>query len=473
MNRTKKFKQWESFDFGPATSTEKSKPRKDDSNVTKRKQYVKPNSSTSNKALNFHKELAPVAVSDLAVHPKKIEEVENWLKFAVFQDKSKTAKFLLLTGPTGSGKTATLSVLCKTLGISITEWITPIDQEYEYNRTNQIEQFSEFLFDAKYPSLFESSLNRLTLVEDFPNAVIRNPEQFCEILESCRYINQPIAFICTEAHNANVNLQRTLFPDEVLLKFNINHISFNSCAARQLKLALKRAEALVKSNPDVLKQPSSTVIDAILASADGDIRNAMNQFHMASLLGSGDLPTVKISTEEEKPGKRKRSKDSVKLDVMNKDQSLGLFHGLGRVLQPKRKQLGNSWRLVKNVGSLVDEFSIQPQMFMSFLFENYPKYFGDITDAAKAANILSSSVLLLDNWDRHESLEFALWNSILGLMVVNEHKVSKWNQIRGPVRIVKKDTNKIQEEWNGVRYSPMDQYYHNIIKKSDRCHKFE
>lgn len=42
----------------------------------------------------------------------------------------KTASILLLSGPTGAGKTATVSVICKNLGIKVSEWITPTDVEY-------------------------------------------------------------------------------------------------------------------------------------------------------------------------------------------------------------------------------------------------------------------------------------------------------------------------------------------------------
>lgn len=89
-----------------------------------------------------------------------------------------------MSGPTGSGKTATVSVLCNILDISISEWVNPIDQEYEYRGMKQIDYFIEFLSESKYNSLFETSRrNRITLVKDFPNIVIQNPEQFFEILE--------------------------------------------------------------------------------------------------------------------------------------------------------------------------------------------------------------------------------------------------------------------------------------------------
>lgn len=121
---------------------------------------------------------------------------------------------------------------------------------------------------------------------------------------------------------------------------------------------------------------------------------------------------------------------------MSKDEKLGLFHGLGRILNPKRQQVNNSWRLNCDIEKLVNEFSTQPTLFTTFLFENYLKYFGKIDDVSHAVEILSTSLNFLNNWtDNQDNSVFGLWISILGLMVYNEHKVSKWNQIRGPTRI--------------------------------------
>lgn len=93
---------------------------------------------------------------------------------------------LLLSGPTGSGKTATLNVLCKNMGISICEWINPLDQDFELVRgPNQSNKFLEFLTtDSNYSSLFEiPSSKKIILVEDFPNIFMKRHEEFANILE--------------------------------------------------------------------------------------------------------------------------------------------------------------------------------------------------------------------------------------------------------------------------------------------------
>lgn len=139
--------------------------------------------SKSIRSVNLLKLLQPRKTEDLAVHSKKIKELEDWLQKSVSNARSFTP-ILVLSGPTGCGKTTAVTVLCKTLGISISEWINPMDQDYEFSRcSGQVAKLSEFLSESKYPTLFESCDKKITLIEDFPNALINNPAEFVGVLE--------------------------------------------------------------------------------------------------------------------------------------------------------------------------------------------------------------------------------------------------------------------------------------------------
>ncbi|CAH2001986.1 unnamed protein product [Acanthoscelides obtectus] len=296
-------KKWRSFDFGPPHSNPKTHnvSKSKTENASPEKTTVN-QSVTSNKlisdtvsgiskmpAFDFHQKLTPKTVSELAVHPKKIQEVESWLQRYVVspEQNMKRSQFLVISGPTGSGKTVTLNVICSSLGISVSEWVNPIDQDYEIKGQNQISQFMEFLGDSKWNSLFDDCAKKITLVKDFPNAVIHRPEQFFDILEECSYkTDNPIVFICTDSNSSNINLVRMLFPDDIMAKYSIAHISFNSSASTLMKSAIKRAAELIKERTDLFKQPSPSTVDAIIASSMGDIRNTMNQFYLASLKGT-------------------------------------------------------------------------------------------------------------------------------------------------------------------------------------------
>ncbi|KAJ3644846.1 hypothetical protein Zmor_022547 [Zophobas morio] len=418
-------------------------------------------SALKKRTFNFQLHLKPKIVTDLAVHSKKIGEVESWLQLNVINRPknsvcNQTASFLLICGPTGSGKTATIQVLCKKLGIDISEWTNPVDQEFDFYRgVNQVTGFTEFLTESKWNSLFSVSDKKIILVEDFPNALVRKSEDFGAVLEECYYKgNYPIVFICTDSNDSKMNLSEKLFTQDLRNKYKIVEISFNACAMTLLRNALKRAHNLVQDNLDLFKTPSPETVNAIIATSMGDIKCAINQYYFASLLGTADLPTVSTKKPQKTGTKRKRTETSSSVQSMSRDQTLGLFHGVGKVLNPKRVETGGSWRLNCDLQKLIDEFSTQPTSFIAFLFENYVKYYGNLDDVCAAAEILSLSQTFLEKWvDRQDVLPFSLWVAVMGLMIHNEHRVMKWTPITGP----KKTQKKVSER------DVTDLYYRNII----------
>lgn len=146
------------------------------------------NFSSSNWSENF----APQSIDDLAVHTKKIEEVREWLK--KWELNKSTGCVLLLTGPPGSGKTATIRLIAKELDLDISEWIIPLDIDLNMNNKqeddrvntyteNQFDKFSDFLYrSSRYVSVFANQRKRMLLVEDFPNIFIKDSEKFNELL---------------------------------------------------------------------------------------------------------------------------------------------------------------------------------------------------------------------------------------------------------------------------------------------------
>ena len=138
-----------------------------------------------------------------------------------------------------------------------------------------------------------------------------------------------------------------------------------------------------------------------------------------------------------KPGgaKRKRAETAAatKLTGMVRDESLGLFHTLGRVLNPKRRQEGDSWRLQCDLEALVDGLAFHPSSYVGFLHENYLSYFGNIEDASRAADVFSLSQKFVGGFREGVDVgAYGLWTATMGAMVYNEHRIAKWNQIRKP-----------------------------------------
>ncbi|GJQ73377.1 hypothetical protein Trydic_g13743 [Trypoxylus dichotomus] len=449
-------KGWKTFNFDKTNDLSK--------NCTREEVIPKQIPRRRFKILNFEELIVPKTVDDLAVHSRKISDVEFWLNNNIVLKSNHKSSMLLLSGPTGCGKTATFKVLCKKLGIEIVEWVNAVDKDNDY-AIGQTSQLMEFLSESRYPSILCINKPKVILIEDFPNSVIHNPSDFNNVLEKCTDCKSSVVFICTDASNLKLNLPQVLFPDETRQQFSIHSISFNATSNTLLKKALKRAETLLQSQLDTCNMPDQSTIDNIISSSMGDIRCAMNQFYFTC---SKVADNLLLNTSSPKPGsKRKRKpknapKAQSKTEV--KTERLSFFHSLGRVLNPKREEENGSWRLQCDVGALVEEISIQPTTFNSFIHANYLKYFGDINDVCNAADILSFSQSFLNKIEnRTDIMKYGLWIPIIGLMVHNEHKVSKWNQITAPKNHKKTISNK--SEMKSLRM--VDRCYYNIINKTD------
>jgi len=145
---------------------------------------------------NWLENFVPKTVDELAVHNKKIEELQLW--FNSYDSSVKTnnpGAILLLTGPPGSCKTTALKLIASNLDYEILEWISPVDtteysnnNEFSSNSNNftesQIEKFTQYLFKtSRYNSLFNINGKRLLLVEDFPNIFLKNTEDFLDAIK--------------------------------------------------------------------------------------------------------------------------------------------------------------------------------------------------------------------------------------------------------------------------------------------------
>lgn len=78
--------KWKSFDFGPETSVDekKSSPKRKRTKTASNENIADSFKIPMKKAnFNFQKMIIPESTAELAVHPKKIQEIEGWIKFAL------------------------------------------------------------------------------------------------------------------------------------------------------------------------------------------------------------------------------------------------------------------------------------------------------------------------------------------------------------------------------------------------------
>ncbi|XP_065077342.1 cell cycle checkpoint protein RAD17 [Ochlerotatus camptorhynchus] len=403
--------------------------------------------------IDWSVDLAPKTVGDLAVHPKKLEEVQLWFKTYDRLKGTDPVTILLISGPAGCGKTITIKTVATELGYEIAEWTTPVDVDLFYRdnydfdngtkeettyREGQKEQFDAFLYKtSRYCSIFEGgSDQKLLLVKDIPNVFLRDPEVLRTSLEAYQDTGaSPLVFIATDTSSKKLDMVFNLFPPAVLQDFRIHHITFNSVSTTLMKKALKRITSLMVG-PEMTRHyrvPSQEMIDSIILSSQGDLRSATLNVHFASLKNAPRLETETVgvlNTSGVRTGKGR--KKETKLKSVGGDESITLMHALGRVFNPKFVPgEGKAEKFHHCPEDLTDAFVSQPSSMISLVHSNYVVRFTDIDDIAGAADALSLSDVIMTGCFREDQLTGHGLNLVVRAMMVHNRKTaSGWQQIR-------------------------------------------
>ncbi|XP_004703746.1 cell cycle checkpoint protein RAD17 [Echinops telfairi] len=395
----------------------------------------------------------PETQHELAVHKKKIEEVETWLKAQVLERQPKQGgSILLITGPPGCGKTTTLKILSKELDIQIQEWINPVLPDFQkddfpemfnvepslhvYSYQSQMTIFKEFLLRAtkynKLPMLGEDMRTdkKIILVEDLPNQFYRDSKILHEVLRNYVQIGRcPLIFIISDSLSGHNN-QRLLFPKEIQEECSISNISFNPVAPTIMMKFLNRI-VTVEANKFGRKiaVPDKASLELLCQGCSGDIRSAINSLQFSFSKGENNLWLRKkgLSSLKSDPALCKW-KQKEKLDqavgnqdvqaIGGKDVSLFLFRALGKILYCKRAPLAemDSPRLPSHLSEYdrdtlviqpeeVVEMSHMPEEFFNlYLHQNYVDFFVEIDDLVRASDFLSFADTLSGNWNTRSLL---------------------------------------------------------------------
>ncbi|XP_029366124.1 cell cycle checkpoint protein RAD17 isoform X2 [Echeneis naucrates] len=409
----------------------------------------------------------PRSQVELAVHKKKIEEVENWMKVQTISSKG---GILLLTGPSGCGKTATVQVLSWELGFSIQEWINPTNLEvYSSSQKNecrvnglssssQLAQFQEFLLRAnKYNCLRmagdEGAAHRkLILVEDLPNQLYRQPDSLHDNLR--RFVKTsrcPLVFIMSDNLPGD-SPSRCLFPKEIQEELDISSISFNPVAPTSMMKILTRISHLEARKSCGRICVPDQVLETLCSGSSGDIRSAINSLQFSSLPDISlekKACTIKDRLVTSKPNQRKRSTQTKDHEeekaIGGKDASLFLFRALGKILHCKRgnheagelsqrairpslsSHLSHHHRdvLLLDPELVVERSHMSGEFFNLYLHQNYLDFFSEMEDVDRASEYLSDADLLTANWTCRSSMgDYASSVATRGLLHSNSQQVS-------------------------------------------------
>ncbi|CDO73910.1 hypothetical protein BN946_scf185016.g67 [Trametes cinnabarina] len=353
----------------------------------------------------------PVGEEDLAVHKRKIQDVKQWLLEAYEGGPSgklrKYRRILVLTGPAGTAKTATIRVLSKELGCEILEWRNSMDEHFARDPDSTIagwsgveyeglsEKFQAFLTRASscrplfscrphtQTSPLQSSQKsssssasvtgfststspstcpskrQLILLEDLPN-ILHPPTQveFHAALEAFVASPEggvaPLVIIISDAglrgegaedeggsrwksRGKEVVDVRNVLPASLLRSPYVTQISFNPIASTYMRSALKTLldRHVATSSSSTATRPTKDVLDVIVDSSNGDIRSAIMALQFACIAGTN---STQKAIKGAKRGKAQGPSARVMLEaVTRREQSLALFHLLGKVMYNKRK----------------------------------------------------------------------------------------------------------------------------------------
>lgn len=413
----------------------------------------------------------PETQHELAVHKKKIEEVEAWLKAEVLKMKPKQGgSILLITGPPGCGKTTTLKILSKEHGIQIQEWVNPVLPDFQKDDykellnldskvyivpyQSQTAVFSDFLLRAtKYSKLQMlgddlTTDKKIILVEDLPNQFYRDSYALHEILRKYVQIGRcPLVFIISDSVSGDNN-QRLLFPKKIQEECSISNISFNPVAPTIMMKFLNRIMTIEASkNGGRVVVPDKSSLELLCQGCSGDIRSAINSLQFSSSKGENSLWSKKKRTSLKSDAAVSKSKQRKKYNsalenqeiqaIGGKDVSLFLFRALGKILYSKRAPLteSDSPRLPAHLSEHErDTLLVQPEeivemshmpgdFFNLYLHQNYIDFFVEVDDLVRASEFLSFADVLGGDWNTRSLLrEYSTSVATRGVMHSNKSR---------------------------------------------------
>ncbi|KAH8917061.1 hypothetical protein BT69DRAFT_705130 [Atractiella rhizophila] len=452
-------------------------------------------------------------VITVKLQPKKIEQVKAWLNRALDPSYSSTKRkyhrLLVLSGPSGSCKTATVRCVAEELGANVLEYRNLHNLEYanELDRDKLAGDFESWLHRSSSTNVLSFSdsagatstsvsnpTSTLLLVEDLPPLFnYAQLSSFRAALKSHVLSPHPSAPVVLIVSNSTIKSDESRYTgsgglmdgtlnawrvagEEILGSVGTAEIKFNPVAKTVMKKALSRLVESRRFRELVGKwKPEAKALETVLMGSNGDMRAALNMLQFFVWGGECEggmdkkdrrklknkdellkLPNTgaddslflfhalgkvlynkrwdQREEDDKKDLKRGSKKDRrklknkdelLKLPNTGADDSLFLFHALGKVLYNKRwdqreeddkkdlkrgsikqrsttdklpKHLRKEWkRMPSKVDPerLVEEGSIDPEVFLTYIHENYPPFTNEIDECANILEYLSLCTLPL------------------------------------------------------------------------------
>ncbi|WVQ98933.1 hypothetical protein IAU59_006065 [Kwoniella sp. CBS 9459] len=477
---------------------------------------------------------APKSESELAPGKARIQKVKSWLHESLYgypfdvpepprgvnRDKvRKYKRVLLLTGPAGTGKTTTVRLLARDIGVEVMEWGEGVEERSlggGIDRESSMSKFTSFLSRHSFPSMSFSSNSsasqtpvkpRLILLTALPNlshlptreafhAALYN---FCQDFSSS---SCPMIIVHSDA-GAGGRAEESWMDRErggregslEVLGRDVKdgpwcqEIDFLPLAQTFLTKALLRV--LQTAIPRALDRPSQSTVQLIAQSSHGDLRSAINSLQLLCAQRSGNTrkrknrdgdddddnaddgePSKKKGQRKSAAGKGSRGGKGAKLDVSRelravldavtrKEQSLGLFHALGKVFYNKRlddpnideegeeileairrlppneplprhlQQFARSKSLTQ-METFIPSVPVDASTFALWIHQSFPEFCEDIEQVSAGIDELCSADIMRtddDIWQSStQAIAYALHMSIRGIQMALPSPVPRRSQ---------------------------------------------
>ncbi len=351
----------------------------------------------------------PNNLEELMVHKKKISDVRNWLEnvirgqdpkvhfpraSAVVQSLTLSKRLLILKGPSGAGKTTTISMLAKAMNVDVVEWRNPVGSEFSSEAyLSMSARFEDFLSrsrrfnklgladingnvsatrSATMDTLTEDRSGRIILMEEFPNTFLSTSSALRSFRSSIlqylasdtasvdailskkkgnNLIVTPVVMIITEtrlttttAASDNFTAHRLLGPD-LLSHPGVSAIDFNPIASTYLTKALDLVVQKEARQSGRRRVPGPALLKKL--GEVGDIRSAIGSLEFLCLRGEdGDNWGGRVASKAKKGANAstaltKMETESLEM-VTQRESTLGLFHAVAKVVYNKRDGLDAS-----------------------------------------------------------------------------------------------------------------------------------
>jgi cell cycle checkpoint protein len=374
----------------------------------------------------------PSNLDELAVHKRKVQDVRTWLE-SVLSGRDRK-RLLILKGSAGTGKTTTINLLSKELGLRVSQWKNPgASGSSEEGFVSMSAHFEDFIArtgtfgvldvtgsESQHKpqiSKQDAEQKRLIMIEEFPNTFSRSSSglnsfrsaviQYLEAStpsmdalfsgkKSTEKNITPIVMVISEtllststAAADSFTAYRLLGPD-ILSHPGVTVLEFNPIAPTFMTKALDLIVQKESRQSGRRTTPGPSVIKHL--AEIGDIRSAISSLQFLCLRGddhddwSGKVKFTKTKRGSEAPLSKM---ETASLEtITQRESTLGIFHAVGKVVYNKREsplatdtpppqppphlpQFVRSKISEVDIEALLAELGTDIQTFVAAVHENY------------------------------------------------------------------------------------------------------